>query len=86
MRPLYGEIINAIGYCGQLSWRSRNDMRFMSSEDLRLMKNDAESQRDTYIQHRNIEGFGIMVQAEANVLQHNLLDPTETVLQIRRRG
>ena len=75
--PLYGEIIQAIGYTGQISYKTRSDMKFFQSADLRLYRNDPNFGRDTYISHSELDGFGAIVQAEINVLQHNLLDPTD---------
>lgn len=76
--PLYGEMINAVGYAAQVSYKTRNDMNFPQNEDLRLYRNQPDTVRDTYIRHRSIDGFGAIFQAELNYLQHNLLDPEQT--------
>ena len=75
--PLYGEMINAMGYAAQISYKSRKDMRFFQSADLRLYRNSPEFMKNSYINHREIDGFGMIYQAEVNVLQHNLLDPSD---------
>ena len=73
--PLYGEIITALGFSGQISYRTRTDMRFLQSADLRLYQNKPEMMKDGYITHTDVDGFGALFQAEVNSLQHNLLDP-----------
>ena len=72
---LYGEIINAIGYAGQFAWRSNVDLKWIESADLKLYRNSPDFVRDTYINHRSLDGFGVLVQGEINRLSHNLLDP-----------
>jgi hypothetical protein len=82
--PLYGEIIQAAGVSGQVAYRTNADLPFIQSADLRLYRNTPEYMRDTYISHRKLEGFGMIVQAEINALSHNLLSPTneeETVIE-----
>jgi hypothetical protein len=74
--PLYGELIEAVGVAGQVAWKSREDMDFFQSADLRLVRNQPDFVRETYISHDQIEGTGIIVQAEVNHLSHNLLSPT----------
>ena len=66
--PLYGEMITAMGITGQISFKSREDMDFASSEDLRLYQNNPDVMRDTYIYHPSLDGFGAIVQAEINIL------------------
>ena len=72
---LYGEMITAAGYSGQIAFRSREDINFFQSADLRLYRNSPEFVKDTYISHRQIDGFGLIIQGEINRLSHNLLDP-----------
>ncbi len=83
---LYGSMINALGYTGQISFKTRKDMQFSSSEDLRLYQNRPESLRDSYIFHPSLEGFGAILQAEVNVLQHNLLSPTDPLSTVIESG
>ena len=73
--PLYGEIINAMGYSGQISTKRVVTCDFFQSADLRLYKNDPDAKPRKYIRHRQLDGFGAIFQSEINVLQHNLLDP-----------
>ena len=89
--PLYGQMINALGYAAQISFRTRSDMQFFQSADLLLYRNSPDFVRDTYISHRQIDGFGAIFQAEIDVLQHNLLDPgdseaTQTVIETGMAG
>ncbi|MCB9761920.1 MAG: hypothetical protein H6739_18985 [Alphaproteobacteria bacterium] len=87
--PLYGEIISALGTSGQISYRSTNELPFIQSSELRLYRNAPEFMRDTYIRHRQLDGFGWLVQAEVNRLTHNLLDPdneAQTVLESALAG
>jgi hypothetical protein len=74
---LYGEMINAFGYAGQIAWRSTPDLRWIESADLKLYRNSPDFVKDTYISHRQLNGFGVLVQAEVDRLSHNLLDPVE---------
>ncbi len=83
---LYGEIIDAMGICGQISWRSRTDLGFPSSADLRLVRNSPDFMRDTYISHPNIDGLGLILLAEANSLSHALLDPVSSDSLVVERG
>ncbi|MEC7985674.1 MAG: hypothetical protein VX278_10960, partial [Myxococcota bacterium] len=83
---LYGEMITAMGFTGQISYKSRTDLAFASSEDLRLYQNNPDVMRDTYIFHPTLDGFGTIVQAEINVLSHNLLSPTDTQSTVIERG
>jgi len=73
--PLYGEIITARGFSGQLAFRSTTELDFIQSAELRLYRNAPEFVRDTYHSHDVLDGFGALVQAEVNRLEHNLLDP-----------
>jgi hypothetical protein len=72
---LYGEIINSLGYAGQVAWRSTADLGWIESADLKLYRNSPEFVTDSYISHRQVDGFGMLVQAEIDRLSHNLLDP-----------
>jgi len=72
---LYGEIITARGLSGQVSYRSTPDLAFIQSAELRLYRNSPDMIRDTYIFHNQLDGVGVLVQAELNRLDHNLLDP-----------
>jgi hypothetical protein len=72
--PLYGQLINAVGTSGQVSFRSSEQLDFIQSSELRLYRNSPDFMRDTYISHNQLDGFGVLVQAEANRLSHNLLD------------
>lgn len=73
--PLYNAPIIASGACAQISVRSTEDIDFISSNELKLYRNAPEFVRDTYFSHRKVEGFGLLVQSEINMLGHNLLDP-----------
>ena len=55
--PLYGEIINAMGYTGQVSYKTRDDMEFFQSADLRLYQNDPDAPPRKYIRHRQLDEF-----------------------------
>ena len=71
---LYAAPINAIGGSAQLGVRSTEEMAWVSSNELKLYRNAPEFMRDSYINHREVDGVGVLVQAEANYLAHNLLD------------
>lgn len=73
--PLYHTMINAIGACAQISARSTADLDYQVSNELKLYRNSPDFVKDTYISHRQLDGTGVLVQAEANMLAHNLLDP-----------
>lgn len=73
--PLYGELITAVGFAGQIAYRTRSDMRFIQSADLRLYQNKPDIIKDSYIRHSKLDGFGALFQAEVDALRHNLLDP-----------
>jgi hypothetical protein len=75
---LYGEIIGAMGYCAQVSYRTRDDLGFIQSADLKLYRNQPDMVKKSYIKHRQLDGFGALFQSEINYLQHNLLDPNAT--------
>jgi hypothetical protein len=72
---LYGEPIVALGMAGQVAWRSTDKLGWIESADLKLYRNSPDFVKDTYISHKQLEGFGILVQAEVDRLSHNLLDP-----------
>ena len=72
---LYGEGIAAFGYAAQLAWRSTSTLRWIESADLKLYRNAPEFVKDSYISHRQLDGTGVLVQAEIDRLSHNLLDP-----------
>ncbi len=72
---LYGEPIVALGAAAQLAWRSTSGLRWIESADLKLYRNSPEFVKDSYISHQQIDGFGVLVQAEVDRLSHNLLDP-----------
>lgn len=84
--PLYGELINALGTSAQVSYRTSTDIPFIQSSELRLYRNQPEYMRDTYITHRFLDGFGVLVQAEINSLSHNLLDPDNEAQTVIERG
>ena len=73
--PLYGQLIHAYGLSGQVAFRSTTALRFIQSAELRLYRNTPEFLRDSYISHRTLDGFGLLVQAEVNRLSQQLLDP-----------
>lgn len=72
---LYGEPIVALGTAAQVAWRSTEDLRWIESADLRLYRNSPAFVKDTYISHTQLNGTGVLVQAEVDRLSHNLLDP-----------
>ncbi len=74
---LYGEPIVAFGYSGQVAWRSTADLGWIESADLKLYRNSPDFVKDSYVSHRTLDGTGILVQAEIDRLQHNLLDPVK---------
>lgn len=76
--PLYHSMINAMGGCAQLSVRSSDSIDYIVSNELKLYRNSPDFVVDTYISHRQVEGIGVLVQTEANMLAHNLLDPANT--------
>lgn len=76
--PLYGQLIHAYGLSGQVAFRSTEELRFIQSAELRLYRNAPEFMRDSYISHRQLDGFGILVQAEVDRLSQLLLDPDAT--------
>jgi hypothetical protein len=86
---LYGELIKAFGYSGQIAWRSTDAIDWIESADLKLYKNSPEFVKDSYISHRQIDGVGVLVQAEIDRLSHNLLDPVNgdsTVIETGTAG
>jgi len=72
---LYGEPIVALGTAAQVAWRSTKDLRWIESADLKLYRNSPDFIKESYISHRQLDGFGILLQAEVDRLSHNLLDP-----------
>ncbi len=83
---LYGDTITALGMAGQLSFRTRADLNFIQSGELRLYRNEPESARDSYLSHRKLDGTGVLVQAEMNRLSHNLLDADATNSTVIENG
>jgi len=84
--PLYGENIQALGVSGQVAWRSTDELDFIQSSELRLYRNSPDQMRDTYISHSQLDGSGVLVQAEVNHLTHNLLDPDNTGSTVLESG
>lgn len=76
--PLYNAPITALGGSAQISVRTNPELDYISSSELKLYRNAPEFMRDSYISHRRIDGFGLLVQSEINVLTHNLIDPEDT--------
>lgn len=73
--PLYNAPINAMGFSTQVSVRTNPELDYISSNELKLYRNAPEFMKDTYISHRQLDGFGLLVQGEATMLFHNLIDP-----------
>ncbi len=71
---LYGAPINALGGCVQLGVRTTDAMDWAVSNELKLKRNGPDFVKDTYLSHREMDGIGLLVQAEGNLLAHNLLD------------
>jgi hypothetical protein len=72
-----------------VAFRTRGDLAFIESNDLKLYRNSPETAKDTYIGHRQVDGVGLLVQAEADMLRHNLLSATDddsTVVESARAG
>lgn len=74
--PLYGSLVKAVGACTQLSVRTTPKLDYIVSNELKLYRNTPEGVPDTYIRHRRMDGVGLLLQAEGNMLAHNLLDAT----------
>jgi hypothetical protein len=72
---LYNAPINAAGVSTQLSVRTNPELDYVVSNELKLYRNAPEFVKDSYLVHRQLDGFGLLVQGEANVLFHNLIDP-----------
>ena len=72
--PLYGRMIRAYGISAQVGWRSTTDLDFIQSSELRLYRNAPEHMKDSYISHSEVDGMGLLMQAEVNYLGHDLLD------------
>jgi hypothetical protein len=86
---LYAAPINAVGGSVQLGFRTNTSMEWVSSNELRLYRNAPEFVKDSYITHPQTDGVGLLVQAEGNVLAHNLLDfdtPDSTVVETAFAG
>ena len=75
--PLYNAPISAMGVSTQVSVRSTEKLAWMNSSELRLYRNAPEFMKDTYISHRQLDGFGVLVQGETTVLFHDLITPEE---------
>jgi hypothetical protein len=71
---LYGEPVSAMGFAGQVAWRSTTELAFIQSSELRLYRNSPDYVKDSYIGHDQLDGFGMLVQAEWNYLTHNLFN------------
>ncbi len=76
--PLYHTMITAAGACAQISVRTTDKIDYVVSNELKLYRNSPDFVKDSYISHRHLDGTGLLVQAEANALEHNLLDPANT--------
>lgn len=74
---LYNAPINAAGVSAQLSTRTTDAIDYVSSSELKLYRNAPDFVRDSYLSHREVEGFALLAQVEGNLLFHNLLDPNE---------
>lgn len=72
--PLYNASILAAGVSGQVAFRTDPELEYIVSNELKLYRNRPDQVRDTYISHRELDGVGLLVQAEGNYLIHNLLD------------
>lgn len=70
----YGAPIVALGTSAQVAFRTTSQLEFIQSGELRLYRNSPDFLPDTYISHAQLDGFGVLVQAEGNRLVHNLLD------------
>lgn len=76
--------INALGGSAQVAFRTNPDMNWITSNELKLYRNAPDYVKDTYIHHRQLDGWGLLVQAEGNLLAHNLMDfenPDSTVVE-----
>ncbi len=73
--PLYNAPITALGGSAQVSVRTNPALDYISSSELKLYRNAPEFMRDSYISHRRLDGFGLLVQSEINVITHDLIDP-----------
>ncbi len=86
---LYGSMINAAGTSAQIGYRSTPELDFIQSAELNLYRNSPDYVVDSYISHRQLDGFGLLVQAEANLLGHSLLDaddPSQIVVEQAMAG
>ncbi len=74
LSPVYLEPIQALGGCAQVAWRSTTELDWIQTGELKLYRNAPDFVKDTYISHREIDGVGVLVQGEINLLAHNLID------------
>jgi hypothetical protein len=72
---LYNAPIYAVGGCAQVAVRTNPDLDYIVSNELKLYRNNPDFVKDSYITHAKLEGTGLLVQSEGNLLAHNLLDP-----------
>jgi len=72
---IYNAPIFAAGACAQVAVRTTSDLAFIASNELKLYRNAPDFLSDTYLVHRHLDGTGLLVSAEANLLSHNLIDP-----------
>jgi hypothetical protein len=63
-----------MGGCAQVAFRTTKDIDYITTQELRLYRNTPDFVRDSYLSHRELDGFGVLVQAEINVLAHDLID------------
>lgn len=87
--PVYLEPIQAVGGCAQIAWRSTSELDWIQTAELKLYRNTPDFVRESYIQHRQIDGVGVLVQGELNVLAHNLIDfenVDSTVIETAKAG
>lgn len=75
---LYNAPIYADGVSAQLSFRTTEAIDYISSSELKLYRNSPDFLKDSYISHAQVDGFAFRVQAEGNLLFHNLISPTES--------
>jgi hypothetical protein len=72
--PVYLQPIDAMGGCAQVAFRTTKEIDYITTQELRLYRNTPDFVRDSYLSHRELDGFGVLVQAEINVLAHDLID------------
>ena len=83
---LYGDMIVALGMAGQVAFRSDPELDFIQSADLKLYRNEPDAVRDSYIRHQQLDGVGVIVQAEIDRLSHNLLSATDDSTTVIENG